>query len=318
MKSWIKTIFGLAFLAISPVASADPAGDIDLFNRLMPGKDLLIANDDNNQTRILVQMPALERVKAPKEKLLVACYREKLDADNARNSPVFLAFFKKDEVDKYSLIHPPFEIKGSEIIDHLMKNWVSVIPESTSSFLIRADFPISARNGMHAIFEGRQNSLVLTGIIQDTELEIKDLKKDGEKELVSTYCSEGDLQDPPLIYKVVDGKLMDFGSQFPEVYRAMLSYYAAKLKALPPGRFSFSIEIMLARTYEMLDEQSEADKCIQKVKLEARNDISNLKKQKPKSSVQKRILERKEKTDKRLIEDGDHWARPIDQNTPTD
>jgi hypothetical protein len=237
-KENIKILFVILILAMPILAHADSAENLKLFNQLMPGKFPMMVTSYNSDTQVMTSWPAIKQIQIGNETFLVACYRDKdvytvdgygnVDLKGDYSSPIYAVFFKKVN-GSFVLFKSPFLIKGAELAERENPDWVEVVPESSVKNLVILHLSFCASNTYQAIFDFENGQADLAGVIGSTTFDTADLRKDGEVELITTQHISGNDYEPPVIYRVVNGQLIDSGAQFPNYFQNTIDAYQKKI-----------------------------------------------------------------------------------------
>jgi hypothetical protein len=263
-------LFLFIFLSASAITYARHIDDKSLFQQILPNKYLV------NVSATEKQFPAAEEIEVNGETLLACCYRDNKPEDSEYESgqPIHIAFFKKEKNGFFRLMNQPNPIKYSDATDEMLQPWIESVPVNQKTQAIVVTFHCRADATVFCVFDYENNRLRFLDTKVATEFEMKDLNNDGEKELIFTNHEFSNIDDPPIIFRIINSTLVDASSHFPVFYKKVIDEYDEMLQSGNPG--SDVIKMLKLNAYEIIDDPNKKTYGEQ-LKSEINNEISKLK-----------------------------------------
>jgi len=265
-------LFLFIFLSASAITYARHIDDKSLFQQILPNKYLVNVNATEKQ------FPAAEEIEVNGETLLACCYRDNKpqDTEDESGQPVHIAFFEKEKDGSFRLMNQPNPIRNSNFIDKLSQPWIELVPVTQKTQAIVVMFHGSADATIYCVFDYENNRLRFLNSIVATEFEMKDLNNDGEKELIFKTHNFANVYEPPIIYRILNGSLVEAGSQFPNFYNNVIAEYDQMLQSGADSGGADIIKMMKLETYGIMNDPNKKTYGEQ-LKSEINNEISKMK-----------------------------------------
>jgi len=265
-------VFLAVFSSAFAIGYARPINNQSLFQKVLPNKYLV------NVSATEKQFPAAEEIEVNGETLLACCYRDNKpqDADDESGQPVHIAFFEKEKDGSFRLMNQPNPIRNSNFTDKLLQPWIESVPVNQKTQAIVVMFHGSADATIYCVFDYENNRLRFLDSKVATDCEMKDLNNNGEKELIFKTHNFANVYEPPIIYRIVNGSLVEAGSQFPNFYKKVIAEYEQMLQSSADSGGADIIKMMKLNAYGIVDDPNKKTYGEQ-LKSEINNEISKMK-----------------------------------------
>ncbi|SRR5665213_356541 len=268
----------VVFLSVFAICYAHPIDDKNLFQQILPNKYLVIVSEYSLKTGTLPkQFPAAEEIEVNGETLLACCYRDNKpeNAENESGQLIHIAIFKKEKDGYFRLLNQPNPIKYTDSTDKLLQPWVESAPINQKTQAIVVIFSYSLTT-FYCVFDFENNRLRFLDTKRATGFEMKDLNNDGENELIFKTHSFANVFEPPVIYQIVNGTLVDSGSHFPNFYKNVIAEYDQMLQSSALSGAVGLIKMMKLEVYGIIDDPNKKIYGEQ-LKSEMKNEILKIK-----------------------------------------
>jgi len=265
-------VFLAVFSSAFAIGYARPINNQSLFQKVLPNKYLV------NVSATEKQFPAAEEIEVNGETLLACCYRDNKpqDADDESGQPVHIAFFEKEKDGSFRLMNQPNPIRNSNFTDKLLQPWIESVPVNQKTQAIVVMFHGSADATIYCVFDYENNRLRFLDSKVATDCEMKDLNNNGEKELIFKTHNFANVYEPPIIYRIVNGSLVEAGSQFPNFYKKVIAEYEQMLQSSADSGGADIIKMMKLNAYGIVDDPNKKTYGEQ-LKSEIKSEISKIK-----------------------------------------
>ncbi len=246
----------VVFLSVFAIGYARPIDDPSLFQKILPNKYLINVSVYNFKIKTEKRFPAAEELEVNGDTLLACCYRDNKPENSEYESgqPVHIAFFKKEKSGFFRLMNQPNPIEYTKFTDAMLQPWIELIPIHQKTQAIVVIFHFRADATVYCLFDYENSRLRFLDTKVATEFEMKDLNHDGENELIFTNHDFADVFEPPIIYRIINGSLVEAGSHFPDFYKNVIAEYDQLLHTSADSGGADIIKMMRLEAYGIIDD----------------------------------------------------------------